>query len=240
MNGLREDGHLTDLALEYALAGTPLPATAAHLDTCAECTARLAAADDVALPELPGLQMPVQAAVVADAVAQAPEPANRPWVWAVGALAAAAVALIAVPLAMAPQDDGVRVKGAALSLQVYRDEGETSPRLKDGDLVSPGDRLGFRIRNRDRGWLMVLGLDAADDPYLCYPQNEGGRAVETDASPRPRPLPEAIRMDDTPGTETLVAVLCDRPFAFEAMAERVRADDLPEGCAIDELTLEKR
>ncbi|MCB9675496.1 MAG: hypothetical protein H6737_10295 [Alphaproteobacteria bacterium] len=233
MNGLREDGHLTDLALEYALDGAPLDATRAHLDTCGVCRARLEAARDIELPAMPELAAPTAP------VLQTPEPANRPWMWAVWLAAAAVAALVAVPL-LRPADDGLRVKGAGLSLQVYRDEGETSARLKDGDPIAPGDRLGFRVRNRDAGYLMVLGIDSADAPYLCYPQHGGGSAEEVGESPRPRPLPEAIRMDDTPGTERIVAVLCEGPFDFETMADAVSEDDLPAGCTMDGLTLEKR
>lgn len=248
MNGLRHDGHLTDLALEYALDGSPLPATEGHLESCDTCQQRLAAADAVELPEIPGLSdgatatMPPQASLVEPQAAPTQvESANRPWMAAVGAmLAAAAILLVAVPAVLSTgPDDGIRVKGGGLALQVFRDEGETSARLKDGDTVAPGDRLGFRVRNRDAGYLLVFGVDSADAPYVCYPQSEGGDAVEVEASARPRQLPEAIRMDEAAGTETLFAVLCEGPFTLDEVVDAARAGDAPAGCALDRVTLEK-
>jgi hypothetical protein len=234
-SGLRRDGHLDDLALELALDGTPSDAAAAHLATCAACQARLDAARafDDALPALPAFQPRADATPV-----EVPTAANRPWAWAT-VLLVAAVALFAATAALQERDDTFRVKGAGLALQVFKDEGGTSPRLRDGDAVEPGDRLGFRLRQRRAGHVMIIGVDQLDEPYLCYPQSNDGDAVELSASLEPRVLPEAIRLDDTRGSELLVAVLCDEPFTFDEMARAVADDSLPDDCVSDSVTLVK-
>jgi len=244
MNGLRRDGHLTDLALEHAATGAPLPATAAHLSTCDSCQARLDAALQVELPdlgELPDLQALLGANRPAQPVPSVPEPANRPWMWGVllTVASAAAAAMIAIPTVLTEVDDGLRVKGAGLHLQVYLDQGSSSARLRDGDPISAGDRLGFRVRNRDPGYLMIVGIDAANEAYLCYPQSGGGSPAQVDSTLDPVALPEAIRMDDTPGTEQIVAILCEDRFAYDDIASALLDDTLPPGCTTDSVNLEK-
>ena len=234
MTPFRRDGHLTDLALDALVEDGSLEGTEAHLASCAVCRERLEAAQAV---ELPPMDLPLPSSL------QAPPPtptaANRPWAM-LALVAAAAVALLVAGTQLAPREtDGIRIKGSGLTLQVFRDEGARSERLRDGDTVAAGDRLGFRVRHRDEGHLMVLGIDGRDEAYLCYPQHRDGDAEPVDAAPNAVQLPEAIRMDATPGTETLIAVVCDVPFTFDAMADALKADDLPDGCVLDEVALEK-
>ena len=243
--GFTRDGHLTDLAIEYLLAGTPLPGTEAHVAECAICAQRVEAAAAVELPPLdalPPLRPPVVPAMPASVTEPPPvEAANRPWMWALlGAAVSAALVLLVVRLAPSTEStDTYRVKGNGLALQIFRDAGETSERLRDGDRIAPGDRLGFRLRNGSAGHLLVFGIDAANESYVCYPQSEGGASTPIDASPRPTQLPEAIRMDDSPGTERLIALLCEAPFALEDVEDDVRNGRPPAGCVFDDVTLEK-
>lgn len=235
MTPFRRDGHLTDLALEHTLDGAPLAGADQHLAACDVCTSRLQAARAVELPELRSMPASVQP------LAALPTPANRGWYGLIGLLVAAAALFAAVPLlrpANGPSD-GIRLRGDGLSLQVFRDAGEVSERLRDGDPIAPGDRLGFRVRNREAGHLLILGLDDAGGAYLCYPQGGGGNSVEVQPSPTPRTLPEAVRMDAQRGTERLFAVLCEDPFALDDVIERVSAGQLPQGCAVDGISLEK-
>lgn len=231
MTPFRGDGHLTDLALEHALDGSPLAGTEAHLAACAVCAGRLQAAGAVELPPLafPSPSLAVQPAMAA--------PANRP-VW-IGLIAVAA-ALVLVALLPRDAGDGIRLRGEALTLQVWRDGGATSERLVDGDRVAPGDRLGFRVRHREPGHLLVLGLDDADAAYVCYPQAEGGRSVPVDASLELDPLPEAVRLDAVGASERLIAVLCDAPFTLDEVSGALADGDVPEGCVADGVTLVKR
>lgn len=239
MTPFRRDGHLTDLALDVLVEDGSLEGTDAHLASCSVCRERLEAAAAVELPELPAFsRMPAGASIAQPE--PVPAPANRPW-RVVALLAAAAAVLLVVGTQLGgEEDDGIRIKGSGLSLQVFRDEGDHAERLRDGDTIAAGDRLGFRVRNREAGHLMILGLDSRDEAYLCYPQYRDGDSEPVDAAPRAVQLPEAIRMDAAPGTETLVAVFCEDAFTFEGMADAVKHDALPAGCSLDEVALEKR
>jgi hypothetical protein len=235
MTPFRRDGHLTDLALEHTLDGASLEGADAHLSTCHTCADRLQAARAVELPDLRTMPASVQP------LAALPAPANRGWYGLVGLLVAAVALFAALPLLRPTTgpSDGIRLRGDGLSLQVFRDAGEISERLRDGDPVAPGDRLGFRVRNRDAGHLLILGLDDAGGAYLCYPQGGGGSSVEVRPSGTPRTLPEAVRMDEQRGTERLFAVLCEEPFALDAVIDPVSAGETPPGCAVDGITLVK-
>lgn len=239
MTPFARDGHLTDLGLELHLAEQVDPAAVvAHLEDCALCRTRVAAArahdEGAAMPAF------IPRADVAPPATAAP--ANRTWMF--GAVALAATALLAIGLSQTggEADDEWRVKGSRdLALQVYLDEGEVSTRLRDGDGVEAGDRLGFRIHTRRGGHLLVVGVDARSDPYLCYPQHTDGRSAELFGADGPTALPEAIRMDETPGIERLVAILCDAPFEYSDVRDGLTrgSEDLRAGCDQDELILEK-
>lgn len=236
MTPFRRDGHLSDLGLEHVLDGTPLDGSDAHLAACQACAARLAAAEAV---ELPVRMAPSMPSSVQDPPARG-SAANRPWI-AVGLAVAAVLLLVLAWPARRPvgADDGIRLRGDGLSLQVFRDAGDTSERLRDGDRVHPGDRLGFRVRTRDGGHLLVVGLDDADVPYVCYPQDQGGRAVQVGPSSGPRALPEAVRVDGSGTAERLHAVLCERPFDLEDVRDALIEGEVPEGCLVDVVTLVK-
>lgn len=246
MSPLRTDGHLHDLAIEDVLDGGDSPEAAAHLRTCALCRQRLAAADAV---QLPPLQLSQQRTIPTTAITQGPDtgrarPANQPlgrWLTLATAAIAAAALLLVAPRVRQPdpdRDDGFNVRGSKVSLRVYRDEGASSRRLRSGDTIATGDRLGFRVQHR-AGHLMVLGIDARSEPYLCYPQQGGGVSVEVPPSPAPRTLPEAIRMDHTAGPERLVALLCSDPFTLDEAAEALQHGEPPRGCSASEITVVK-
>ena len=232
MTPFRRDGHLTELAIDHLLENAPLSGSEDHVRDCSTCQARVAAAD---LVPLPALQFPAHAS---EAKAPAvPTPSNRPFLLALLAVAAAALLVFNLPVQV---DDGIRVKGSGLSLQVFRDEGGTSARLHSGDEIQAGDRLGFRVRNRDEGHLMIIGLDGNGDGYLCYPQGEGGAAMPTTSNLSPATLPEAIRMDEVLGDEHLIAVLCEEPFTYEETVSSLQEGDAIPGCTTSEITLVKR
>ncbi len=238
MSPFRRDGHLSDLALDIHLDGGSLDETDAHLAECGLCRQRVTAADAVELPALELPRIPLAASLGTPPVA--PAPANRSWIWGAVAFAAAALLVAGVASRGTGLDDGIRVRGSGLSLQVFRDAGDHSERLRSGDEISAGDRLGFRVRNRRPGHLLVIGIDAADSRYVCYPQDQGGTSIGIDASPTPTPLPEAIRMDATPGSERLVAALCDAPIEMSELVDALDEGREPEGCVLDEMSLVKR
>lgn len=169
--------------------------------------------------------------------------------WAVGgasALALAAGLLLALrrpppsPVAADPApDEVIRLKGSDLALEVYRDDGVGGEALFDGAPIAAGDRVGFRYRARRPGFLVVLGVDPGGHAYPIYPQGAGDGAVAVVAGDAFVTVDASLRFDDAPGTERVVAVLCDAPLAL-ADASRIAVETAPPGCAREQLHLVKR
>ena len=250
----RRDGHATDLSLERLTYDDVDPreraALEAHLSACARCADRLSAFADVPAEPLP---QPSRAADAGDEtpLAQVIPLRRRRNVVLLGTVlaAAAAVALVLRPGAPTPQPaadeapDTIRLRGGALSMRVVLDDGGAGRVLADGDAVRGGDRVGFSVRAREAGWLMVVGLDDTGKEYLCFPQEDGGHARRVDPSDRFARLEDAVRFDALPGSERLVAVLCPAPFDLALAARFIRgevaADALP-GCSLSRLALRKQ
>ncbi|MCC6622754.1 MAG: hypothetical protein IT385_15945 [Deltaproteobacteria bacterium] len=227
---LDRGGHLSELALDvYRYDPGPHPEVESHLTACDACRAALAAL------------------VAEDAAARVPVPRarrRRPLAWIAGAttlLAAAAVAIIVTrPAPAAPDADGLRLKGGAFDLEVFVHDGERTRAVVSGDVVHPGERVGFRVRGREPGYLLVIGRDDQGNSYMCYPSGEVGVAVAQTfpETPEPQVLPVAMRFDDVLGSEHIVALLCPAPFAAADLGPGLVAD--ADGCARHELTLHKR
>ncbi len=147
---------------------------------------------------------------------------------AVGVVAAAAaISLIAPTDELAPTQrvvsgDDFRVKGARFEVEIHAHDGEQSRRLSSGAAVRPGERLGFKVEGGDGGHLLIAGIDAKHVPYLCYPQGTDGASAPAPGTKEARVLDAAVRLDEAPGDETVVAVLCDAPFAYSQISEAMR------------------
>lgn len=214
-------GHLTDLALEDWLDGALEPTdqatVTAHLSDCADCARRVAGAQaDDALP------LPPRRTV----------PANRPWpLW--GAALVAVAAMVAV-MALPPADDGIRVKGAGLSLDVVAEGGAGQRRLAPGAVVHPGERLGFRVRSDRPGHLLVVNIDGSGTLTPCV---GSGASAPVAASADWVTLPGAVRLDAQPGEERILAVRCDQAFTVDDL--RAAGGRAPEGCVVTTIPLTK-
>ena len=124
-------------------------------------------------------------------------------------------------------------------LQVFVHDGEDSRRAKEGERVHPGDRLVFHAQLPRDGHLLIAGIDAHDEPYLCYPQNKAGRSAPVQRGSAAQE--EAVRLDGVLGTEEIVAVFCDDPFDFVGTVARLRSDrkTAPKGCQQRNFKLQK-
>ena len=251
---LSRDGQLLDLSIERHLAGELSPDEVrrieAHLDDHPACRARYEAA---AAHRREFAQRPLPAFLTDNQAPQAEVvelASRRPPTWW-GAVALAAVAILVVMVSMGlPRDepdqpDVVRIRGAGLELAVYT---ETGDRIAFGDPVLPGSRLGFQVRSREAGSLVILGIDDQGTDYLCYPQAGGSAPIA--ATDAPVSLSEAIRLDDGQGVERLVAVRCSEAVDVDAARARLATlrtetpieaslPTLLEGCAQDEVLLIK-
>lgn len=238
---LGRDGHLPDLSIDRHLAADlgddDAAAVRAHLAACDACRDRVAAAEAI-VPQFEALAPP-DLSVVA-------EPANRPFRWAsVVAVAAAALVGVGAWVAASPtEDDGIRLKGSGLELEVFVD-GTPPRKLLPGDEVVPGDRLGFRAKAAKDGHLVVLGVDETGSVYPCHPSRPAPPTAHA-ASSEPVDLKAAVVLDAVLGTERMVALHCPDAFEWSAAAKALETwaslDDLPtlrQGCAQDVVSLEK-
>lgn len=232
------DGHLLELAIERYLLDELDDAALVdeHVAGCDACAQLLASFREDR--PLPPFWDPIE---LSDAPDLAPvEPANDPAgvsIWKVASIVGLLAAALLVGVLL-PTEPEFETRGGQLELQVYRHDGAQGEAVSAGDLVRAGDRLGFRLASGRGGHAMVLGLDEAGSIYPCWPQPEGV-SVLLDPMTEPTTLPTAVRLDDTPGTETIVAMVCDEAFTFghaaDALAEGI---DRP-GCEAVEVTLEK-
>ena len=271
-------GHLSELALDRYRFDPPEAAPAlraeveAHLASCAECRAVLAAleGEDAGFALVPPAAL-VTKAEAANTLAPTTEGANvvsladhsasrrasrrrMGWVAGVSVLLAAAAAVVLVtqqnPVTVAGGPDGfegpdhITLRGSAIDFEIIVDNGRVSRLVASGDTVHPGERMAFRVKAREDGWLAVVGRDDTNVAYACYPQGADLAAVQAVAivhATEPKDLPVAMRFDAVIGTERLSAVFCDAPFTG-AEAAKLAADGavIPEHCHVRTLVLHKR
>ena len=108
----------------------------------------------------------------------------------------------------------VRIKGAeSLSLVVRRADGITEEVLR-GALLRPDEAIRFRVHTTQLSYVTVVGLDAS--PAVSVYASSGSQGLLLDAerlasaSSQGLYLDGSIVLDDTPGTERVVAVFCDQ------------------------------
>ncbi len=153
-------------------------------------------------------------------------------------LAAAAVGAAAVfffvgrggpPVAPDPPIDTVRIKGD-LRLRVFRRTASGAEEVLSGDPFAPGDALRFRAKLPEAGRVTVVGVEGDGTLYTAWPPPGAALSDRFEAGADVQ-LPEAVALDDVPGTETLHLVLCPddvAPVCASAGAEA--APNCPEGC----------
>lgn len=206
-------GHPSFFVQDQWAAGLPVPAGAhAHLESCADCTARAE-----------GLRAPAPVPAWARSLAVAPPrtpAAPRSWLWVsgAGALAAAAVVLL---LAAPPPDRRAApawttVRGAP-AVGVYVKRGARVSLWDGRQPLAPGD--GLRLKVVAEGFTHVSVFSPASSGSSRLRLLHGSRidpGGETLLAP-------AWRVDAAPGDEVLVVVLANR----EISAGEVPRPDAP-------------
>ncbi len=257
---LTQAGHLTELTvdrhLDGELQGPALESVERHLEGCEACRQLLeevrawGATLDVRPPttlkteEEPPPSEPEQRGAV---VLQFPSSFTRGV--SVGlALAAAALFMVLlprtsdapVPGVSGPPSDVYRLRGPTLDWEVRVHDGQRDRRVEPGDVVHPGERVGFRVHAKVDGFLAILGADDTGEAYVAYPTDESRRAVPWAGSKGFRDVDAAMRFDAKPGKERLLALLCTKPVELTpVLKELPRGGALPLGCAKEEITLHK-
>jgi len=237
---------LTDIELERMIAGD-FSAT-----RMAELEAKATAADRTRLDELRAEHAAFFGTVDVDAEVRAIgkkmqklEPEKQPrsmwwrWIFAGGALAAAAATLLVLVGRRDRPDDDIGIKGDGITLRVHAATDEASTRtLASGDAVAPGTRIRFEVGGTKRGYLTVIGFDARGATTVYYPYGGAQAAVFDPASGGL--LPGAIALDATPGAEKFVAVFSEQPFSVEKVAAGVQGKGaFPREVAHAEVVLQK-
>lgn len=255
MNMLDRAGHLSELALDryrYDPPATDRSWMDAHLAECSECRAALLdlAHEDAAVvvpeprdPNVVPLRPPLSKTPTKPR-------ATAWWAGAGAALAAAAVAFVVTrpgttrDPGVGPEGDRYHLKSGPFDFEVFVHDGSDSRPVLSGDVVHPGERMGFRVRTRELGYLLVLGRDDSGNRYVCYPGGDvaAAAAVPVPESPEPQVLPLAMRFDDVLGSEHIMAVFCPGPFSAGDLGDGGlgSVDMRAEGCITYELTLLKR
>ena len=218
----RPEGCLSDLAIERLLVGElTAPAERAaideHLASCARCRARrdeLRAAP-VQVPD-PAFWQQAPARPVARGRARR----------LTGALVTAAALAAALIVALRPRDggrtgtppSGERVKGNGVALELVARRGDERPfPVFDGTVLRPGDAVRFLLTAPFAGEAALVGLDGAGRVSLYAPAPaEASWAVVAGKNTRAG----SIVLDDSPGEERFVALLCQKVPPRDALTVR--------------------
>ncbi|MHB8418538.1 MAG: hypothetical protein ACYDCL_10710 [Myxococcales bacterium] len=204
----RPEGCLSDLTLDRfrggELAGSGHAARArAHLASCALCATRL---DEI--------ERQAAAFDWQGGLAALPQPAAPRARWAAAAGAALALLAAAAAFLVVPnlREAATRAKGGdALELIARHADGRVEEPLPEQALAA-GDALRFRIEAARPAFLVLLDLDSRGGVTAVAPASGAARSI-----PAGRALLEgSYVLDDAPGPERFVALLCDAPVAVDA------------------------
>jgi hypothetical protein len=211
------DFKLDDLDIH---GGAVPPEIAAHLASCAHCSARRAARA--------ALRAEFHAEVATDlwrAIQrrQAAVPGRRWRLWMgmpVLAAAAATILLIAWP----GQKPGIYTgpKGGP-SLEVFCRRADQTFRLEPGQPLVPGDELRFlpQAAPPQARYILIGSVDGGGRYTPFYPSHANDQSVPL--PPQGEALPGGIRIDDAPGPERLLVILSLRPISVASAASIAEA-----------------
>ncbi len=213
----------SDLQLDRHLAGDGGGAAlAAHLDACERCAGRAA----VLRRELETFGVPLDL----------PRSRRRTAGLILGAVAAAAVIVIAVRPRTPSAPSDIRPKGAD-RIGVYVASGDRVRLAGPGEVVAPGDVLQLTYTTARPRYLAVVSIDGAGAFNVYHPPSGAAQIAEPGTD---EPLPVSVALDHVLGRETLFGVFCDRPFDPTELAPRGQQVVVPPGCRVDRFVVDKR
>ena len=236
------DGCLSDLALDrLARSEGPLQErelAQGHLQSCRACAqARDALEDDRRRfdeqIDVPALARDALARHEAGRIAVRARIAR--WLAPVVGLAMAAGAVALFAGRADRGGDELRAKGG-LAIELFVKHAETAGdgRLHLGEALHPGDRVRVRLtgagqegalaragdgQSDGRSYLAVLAVDVTGRVSVYHPQaGSTARLAEPGASP----LPSAVELDGTLGSEVILAFACPSPLAVDTLVAAVQ------------------
>lgn len=229
-------GHLSsetiDLLLLSALADAEATQARAHLDGCDECRGRWAQLEadkrqfeqfvfPRTLPKLEARleqqQTPVgffarfRLAVVLPAVA-------------VAAAATFAVVGLTGPGTQTEDELYIGLKGAVPSVEIVAQRGETQFKVTPGGELHAKDRIRFVVNPAGARYVLIASQDGAG-AFTVYQPFGANQSMSIEGVGRARvELPGAVELDDTMGTERVVAAFSDSPISAADLEAAFRAD----------------
>lgn len=118
-------------------------------------------------------------------------------------------------------DDGVRVKGLAPHLSLYRRHGDQVELLEDGARAAAGDMLQVGYVSADARFGVIVSLDGNGAVTLHFPDVvTGSTRLESDGE---RLLSHAYELDDAPKFERFFFVTGHAPIDVEAVLNAARS-----------------
>lgn len=149
--------------------------------------------------------------------------AVRPWLPVlVPALVAAALVVALRPAVLRPaEDEGLRPKGLAPHLAVYRQARSAAETLEPGAKVRAGDVLQLEVVAPGARFAVVVSIDGAGAVTLHAPEHEGAAIELPEAGVQP--LPHAYALDNAPRFERFILVTAERPFDTGRVLAAARA-----------------
>lgn len=221
----RDEGCLSDLALDLLVAGGPsTPEASVHLSGCAACQARRAEIAAQRAAPLPPLTTPQVVPL---------RTGRRPKV-ALTLVAAAAATLLVLTRVEAPTEQTQTKGGPSLGFYVSH-RGQVRRGAND-EQVSPGDGLRFLYSSNQPNYLAVISWDAAGKASLYYPAS--GDTMAAVAAGHELALDSAVTLDETVGRERIFGFFCAHPHPIAPLLESVASP--PPGCQRVELAIEKK
>ena len=111
-----------------------------------------------------------------------------------------------------------RDKGT-FQLSIFSDAQKGGKRLVPGESVVPGGRIRFAISTKQGGFLTIVGIDETRKVFLYYPSRPD--LFHLIKPGLEQLLLGAIRLDDTGGTEWVVALLCQKKLSFRQIERAI-------------------
>jgi len=155
-----------------------------------------------------------------------PRPAVPFQVWALPLVAAAALVLLALPLASSPEPGSglERMKGGSDAvLTVYRQSSSGTEKLAPGATVRPGDVLqaSYRVSQAVQGAL--VSIDGSRNVTIHLAQNGRSTALVAGAE---YPLEFSYELDRAPRFEVFILLVSSHPFDLEPIRQTLKTAPL--------------
>lgn len=236
---------LSDFTIDQWMADELSPeqraAADAHVQTCADCKARITTieAETAAfLSQAPTLAVHGELIRELESARRKVARNRALLTLSSGIVLAAVVSLVIFPRPpLESEPAGTRTKGSA-HIDFFIKRGEQVTPGASGDTVHPGDLLRFTYTSRQNAQLALINIDR-QRATVYYPSEGETSAPVTQGEKRA--LDFSVELDQQLGTERIYAVFCREPFQLVDVIQSLTGPqpNPPDDCTLDTITLEK-